>query len=152
MEIQNSRITLTEKDLEALASIMRGICIQYVSGLSDSEVASTEMANCFIPSWKPGFVKKGERRTDAGKIFVALESAMSEVRPSEDSNLWKELIKSEEEYPPYDSTKAYYKGDKITFTDGKKYLCIYENGVVNWGPDDLPEGWRLVDYGEEELA
>lgn len=152
MEIKNSRITLNEKDLEELAGIMRGMLIQYVSGLSDYEVASAGMANYFVPPWKSGFVKKGERRTDAGKIFVALESAMSEVRPSEDSNLWKELIKSEEEYPPYDSTKAYYKGDKITFTDGKKYLCIYENGVVNWGPDDFPEGWRLVDYGEEELA
>lgn len=56
----------------------------------------------------------------------------------------------EEEYPlwhqPSNATDAYYNGDKMTYTDGKKYLCIAPEGYgVTYGPDILPQMWQLVE-------
>lgn len=48
-----------------------------------------------------------------------------------------------EEYPawvqPTGSHNAYNTGDKMTYTDGKKYICKVDNCV--WGPDVYPDGW-----------
>lgn len=56
----------------------------------------------------------------------------------------------EEEYPlwhqPSNATDAYYTGSKMTYTDGKKYLCIAPEGYgVTYGPDILPQMWQLVE-------
>lgn len=58
-----------------------------------------------------------------------------------------------EEYPdwhqPTGTHDAYYKDNGMTFTDGKKYLCIAPEGVaVVWGPDVYPAYWQAV----EEVA
>lgn len=55
-----------------------------------------------------------------------------------------------EEYPPYKQPTgahdAYYKDDKMTYTDGKKYICIAPEGYgVTYGPDMLPDMWQLVE-------
>lgn len=57
---------------------------------------------------------------------------------------------SEDEYPPYKQPTgahdAYYKDDKMTYTDGKKYICIAPDGYgVTYGPDILPDMWQLVE-------
>lgn len=54
-----------------------------------------------------------------------------------------------EEYPEYvqptGAHDAYYKDDKITFTDGKKYICIAPDGVACvWSPDVYPQYWQEV--------
>lgn len=53
----------------------------------------------------------------------------------------------EEEYPPYvqptGAHDAYNTGDKMTYTDGKKYICKIDGCV--WGPDVYPQGWDLVE-------
>ena len=56
----------------------------------------------------------------------------------------------QEEYPPYvqptGAHDAYHRGDKITFTDGKKYECIAPEGVaVVWDPVTYPAYWQLVE-------
>nr|DAZ19965.1 MAG TPA: hypothetical protein [Caudoviricetes sp.] len=56
----------------------------------------------------------------------------------------------EEEYPawhtPTGAHDAYYTNDKMTFTDGKKYICIAPAGYgVTYGPDVLPQMWQLVE-------
>lgn len=55
----------------------------------------------------------------------------------------------EDEYPawhtPTGAHDAYYKDDKMTYTDGKKYVCIAPDGYgVTYGPDVLPGMWQLV--------
>lgn len=56
----------------------------------------------------------------------------------------------EDEYPawhtPTGAHDAYYKDDKMTYTDGKKYICIAPDGYgVTYGPDVLPQMWKLVE-------
>lgn len=51
-----------------------------------------------------------------------------------------------EEYAPYvqptGAHDAYNTGDKMTYTDGNKYICQMDGCV--WGPDTYPQGWKLV--------
>lgn len=69
------------------------------------------------------------------------------------SNLGGEVSEPEEpvqeEYPSYvqptGAHDAYHRGDKITFTDGKKYECIAPEGVaVVWDPVTYPAYWQEV--------
>ena len=52
-----------------------------------------------------------------------------------------------EEYPPYvqptGAHDAYNTGDKMTYTDGNKYICQMDGCV--WGPDVYPNGWKKVE-------
>ena len=52
-----------------------------------------------------------------------------------------------DEYPqfvqPTGAHDAYNTGDKMTYTDGKRYICQMDNCV--WGPDAYPAGWKLVE-------
>lgn len=58
----------------------------------------------------------------------------------------KEQTEPGEEYPAYVPGKWYYKDDKITFTDGKKYICIALDGAVcTWSPVEYPTYWKLVE-------
>lgn len=72
-----------------------------------------------------------------------LEEDTGEVEPEPDP-------KPEDEYPewhtPTGAHDAYYKGDKMTYTDGKKYVCIAPDGYgVTYGPDVLPGYWQKVE-------
>ena len=56
----------------------------------------------------------------------------------------------EDEYPawqtPTGAHDAYYKGDKMTYMDGKKYVCIAPDEYgVTYGPDVLPDMWEAVE-------
>lgn len=55
-----------------------------------------------------------------------------------------------EEYPawkqPTGAHDAYNTGDKMTYTDGRRYICQMDGCV--WGPDIYPAGWELIN--EEE--
>ncbi len=52
-----------------------------------------------------------------------------------------------EEYPEYvqptGAHDAYNTGDKMTYTDGNKYICQMDGCV--WGPDVYPPGWKKVE-------
>lgn len=80
-----------------------------------------------------------------GKYIETLNTAIS--------NLGGEVSEPEvpvqEEYPSYvqptGAHDAYHRGDKITFTDGKKYECIAPEGVaVVWDPATYPTYWQEV--------
>lgn len=56
-----------------------------------------------------------------------------------------EPIPPQEEYPPYEIGKWYYKCDKVTFED-KHYECIAPDGVAcTWSPSEYPNYWKLVE-------
>lgn len=61
----------------------------------------------------------------------------------------------EEEYPawhqPTGAHDAYYKDDKMTYTDGKKYICVAPEGIACvWGPDTYPSYWKLLEGESNE--
>lgn len=52
-----------------------------------------------------------------------------------------------EEYPlykqPTGAHDAYYNGDKMTYTDGFKYVCIAPEGTpCVWSPEQFPNYWQ----------
>ena len=55
--------------------------------------------------------------------------------------------KPEEEWPEYrqpsGAHNAYNAGDKITFTNGNRYICQMDNCV--WGPLAYPGAWELFE-------
>lgn len=86
-----------------------------------------------------------------GKYIEAINTAIS--------NLGGEVSEPEEpvqeEYPSYvqptGAHDAYHRGDKITFTDGKKYECIAPEGVaVVWDPATYPAYWQEVKADAEQ--
>lgn len=55
-----------------------------------------------------------------------------------------------DEYPAYKQPTgahdAYYTGSKMTYDDGKRYVCTAPEGyAVTYGPDILPNFWELVE-------
>jgi hypothetical protein len=56
-----------------------------------------------------------------------------------------------EEYPawiqPTGKHDAYNAGDKMTYTDGKRYICQVDGCV--WGPDVYPQGW--IEAPDQEI-
>lgn len=61
-----------------------------------------------------------------------------------------------DEYPlykqPTGAHDAYYNGDKMTYTDGFKYVCIAPEGTpCVWSPDDYPSYWQKVEDEVEAL-
>ena len=82
-------------------------------------------------------------RLDVEARLKKLEEDTGEVEPEPDPE-------PEDEYPvwhtPTGAHDAYYKGDKMTYTDGKKYVCIAPDGYgVTYGPDVLPGYWQKVE-------
>lgn len=82
-------------------------------------------------------------RRDVEARLKKLEEDTGEVEPEPDPE-------PEDEYPawhtPTGAHDAYYKDDKMTYTDGKKYVCIAPDGYgVTYGPDVLPGMWKVVE-------
>lgn len=55
-----------------------------------------------------------------------------------------------DEYPdwhtPTGAHDAYYTDDKMTYTDGNRYICVAPEGYgVTYGPDVLPDYWQKVE-------
>ena len=64
------------------------------------------------------------------------------------SHLFGENV--QDEYPawqqPTGAHNAYYTGSKMTFTDGKRYVCIAPaDYAVTYGPDLLPDMWQSAE-------
>lgn len=50
-----------------------------------------------------------------------------------------------EEYPPYDPSRLYMSGDKVTF-EGVKYVCAVKEGkATKFSPADKPKDWEQVE-------
>ena len=69
------------------------------------------------------------------KRIKALEDAQGEAEPEPEP---------EDEYPawkaPTGAHDAYDTGDKMTYTDGKRYTCLVDDCV--WGLDVMPSYWQ----------
>ena len=79
--------------------------------------------------------------TEMGKTILSLTDKVSKldggsVTPpeTEEYTAWVQ---------PTGAHDAYNTGDKMTYTDGKRYVCQMDNCV--WGPDVYPAGWKLAE-------
>lgn len=89
---------------------------------------------------------------DMDKGYASLEERIAAMEA------WKKQIEENggevptpgEEYPawvkPTHKENAYYTGMKMTYEDDKKYECIAPEGYgVTYGPDVLPDMWKLME-------
>lgn len=59
------------------------------------------------------------------------------AEPAEPEEEWLEFVQ------PTGAHNAYNTGSRITFTNGKKYICQMDNCV--WDPLTYPDAWKLVE-------
>ncbi len=78
--------------------------------------------------------------TEMGKTILNLTDKVSKLDGG------SVTLPEADEYPawvqPTGAHDAYNTGDKMTYTDGKRYICQMDNCV--WGPDVYPAGWKLA--------
>lgn len=79
--------------------------------------------------------------TEMGKTILNLTDKVSKLDGG------SVTLPEADEYPawvhPTGAHDAYNTGDKMTYTDGKRYICQMDNCV--WGPDVYPAGWKLAE-------
>lgn len=79
--------------------------------------------------------------TEMGKTILNLTDKVSKLDGG------SVTLPEADEYPawvqPTGAHDAYNAGDKMTYTDGKRYVCQMDNCV--WGPDAYPAGWKLAE-------
>ena len=144
----------------ALNDILTKIDIIWIQGdLTDDEKTNlVNMArehalpeNSFAPLQKQIDILAAQ--VTALKSEIELHGKYIETLNTAISNLGGEVSEPEEpvqeEYPSYvqptGAHDAYHRGDKITFTNGKKYECIAPEGVaVVWDPVTYPAYWQEV--------
>lgn len=79
--------------------------------------------------------------TEMGKTILSLTDKVSKLDGG------SVTLPEADEYPawvqPTGAHDAYNTGDKMTYTDGKRYVCQMDGCV--WGPDAYPACWQLVE-------
>ena len=147
----NDIMTIINDGEYNLADLLHRIDVLYARGrLTDEEheeltAKARENADQAVvyPNVEDRVTELETWRLDVEARLKKLEEDTGEVEPEPDSKL-------EDEYPawhtPTGAHDAYYKDDKMTYTDGKKYVCIAPDGYgVTYGPDVLPGYWQKVE-------
>lgn len=121
-----------------LANMLKKIDTVWVQG-EVTEEQRTELIGMAQEKAKPenSYAPLQEQIDTAFKQIASLEQRVKALEGDEEEP---------EEYPtwvqPTGAHDAYNTGDKMTYTDGKKYVCKVDNCV--WGPDVYPDGWDEV--------
>lgn len=143
-------------------------CIRFVVDSGDFELA--DMLGKIDACWVQGSLTDGERgeltelaRSKADPMGalpgVAERVAALELRVSDAESRLAALEDAQgggtdpepaDEYPawhtPTGEHDCYKTGMKMTYTDGKRYVCIAPEGYgVTYGPDVLPDMWQLAE-------
>ena len=113
---------LTEEERDELVNLARS------NAIPDNSYAdnTTQIANLF------------EYYQQLDSRVTALENNTGTIEPEPEE--WPTYIQ------PTGAHNAYNTGAKITFTDGKRYICQMDNCV--WDPLTYPSAWELVETTE----
>lgn len=87
--------------------------------------------------------------SDALSSISSLDARVAALESGEPKPEPEPEPEPEDAYPawhqPTGAHDAYYTDDKMTYTDGKRYVCTAPEGYgVTYGPDVLPDMWELV--------
>ena len=147
----NDIMTIINDGEYNLADLLHRIDVLYARGrLTDEEheeltAKARENADQAVvyPNVEARLTELETWRLDVEARLKKLKEDTGEIEP-------EPKPKPEDEYPewhtPTGAHDAYYKGDKMTYTDGKKYVCIAPDGYgVTYGPDVLPDYWQKVE-------
>lgn len=123
-----------------LADILKKIDTVWIQGgMTDTE--RTELIELAREKSTPdmGYADLQSQINDLRQRIEALEQAggSGDTAEPEEYPAWKQ---------PSGAHDAYYAGSKMTYTDGKQYICIAPDGfAVSYGPDTLPGMWQVVE-------
>ena len=83
-----------------------------------------------------------EQVNEAFEMIAMLQKQIDEIKGITSSDEEETTDEWTQWTQPTGAHDAYYEGEKITYTDGKRYTCIAPEGVACvWGPDVMPEYW-----------
>ena len=93
--------------------------------------------------------EKADPHQSYGTWQAAMDGVMQTVRALEERITALEAgtpqAPTDDEWPPYKQPTgahdAYQTGDKMTYTDGKRYISNRDGNV--WPPDVLPSAWTV---------
>lgn len=132
-----------------------GIKTNYEAQLATVDDGAALLITEYYPVWSGDSVeyKKDYRLTYNGDLYKVLQDHTSQPNWTPDASpslFAKVLVTGDEDTPPEwqqpDSTNAYMTGDRVTF-EGHVYESLIDNNV--WKPTDYPQGWKLINEGEE---
>ena len=159
-EVRQVRENLNSKAISAMMRMLAGNAItddkyEYQTQLmSISDAVALKMPDVF-PEWSDAsvFYRKDMKLTYNGVLYKVLQDHTSQASwtPAASPSLFaKVLVTGDEATPPEwqqpDSTNAYMTGDRVTF-EGHIYESLIDNNV--WSPIAYPQGWKLINEGEE---
>lgn len=140
-----------------LADLLHRIDVLYASGRLTDEQRATAVQSAQDGANPDDSLPDDSARIGALELRVAdLEAKVAALvvgtQPGDDGEDGEtEQPATVEEWPAYvrptSKDMYYHKGDKITYTDGKRYVCV-KNNVVD-GPDVDPKCWELYDEPQE---
>ena len=121
--------------------------------MSISDAVALQMPDIF-PEWSDAsvFYKKDMKLTYDGELYKVLQDHTSQASWTPDAapSLFAKVLVSEDgtpqEWQQPDSTNAYMTGDRV-ICEGHIYESLIDNNV--WKPTDYPQGWKLINEGEE---
>lgn len=99
-------------------------------------------------------VRMARDKHDPAGGYASLEQQLRDltlrVEALEQARVQDDEAAGDDEYPawkqPTHAGDAYYTGSKMTWTDGKRYVCAAPEGyAVTYGPDILPNFWELAE-------
>lgn len=146
----------SEKNIEESQKVFDELAASYTLSMASDQDAYK--MRYLYPDFDPdGYSYKKDDRflwSQNEKFYKVLQDHTSQNSPDRKPDvavsLYVEISDPAIEYPewkqPTGAHDAYHRGDKITFTDGKKYECIAPEGVaVVWDPVTYPAYWQLVE-------
>ena len=159
IEVNSTRANLQTMAINAMMMTLAGNDLtdakrEYQTSLMsiDDDVA-LKIPDVF-PSWSGDSVeyKKDTKLTYNGNLYKVLQDHTSQESWTPDAapSLFAKVLVSDDgtpqEWQQPDSINAYMTGDRVTF-EGHVYESLIDNNV--WKPTDYPQGWKLINEGEE---
>lgn len=147
----NTIMTIIKSGNFELADLTERINVLYASGkLSTDEHIQLLEAAQEAADPMGGLPDYSVRISNLETSVKQLEARVSALEGGESGEEGGGQTEPSDEYPewhtPTGSHNAYYNGDKMTYTDGKKYVCTAPSGYgCTYGPDVLPQYWELVE-------
>lgn len=163
-EQEQSKAVAAQESLDNLVkraalSLLTGEISTPVKTLYESQISSLDDKTAlllpeYFPVWNPNGVAyaKDYRVSYNGVLYKVLQAHTSQASwtPEAAPSLFAKVLTSDDGTPlPWEqpgSTNPYMKGDRVLY-NGNVYESLIDNNV--WSPDDYPQGWALVDEGEE---
>ena len=118
-----------------LDDMLRKIAEQYVDGR-----LSAQDRDNLIRDARAGAKQQVDAGDEIGRLWEAIramDGRLAALEGGSQSEAWPAW------HQPTGAHDAYFRGDRMTYTDGVRYACTAPEGVAcAWSPDVMPDYWQ----------